>query len=108
MRRAPLLIVLALPACTSYAHDVERTCSAPSRSKYETKEQQDREAQFKLMMEWAEGQAGTPEGKALTQEALHAPMYSRAKLLRTAQAKAGLSSCELADWVENGENARVR
>jgi hypothetical protein len=94
--------------CTSYARDVERICDAPSRSKYETKNAGDRDAQLKVMMEWAEPQAATPEGKALTQSVLHAQMYARAKLLRDAQKQASLGSCELADWVESGESARVR
>lgn len=101
-------LLAALAGCTSYARDVERICSAPSRSKYETKNLPDREAQLQAMTEWAEGQAATPEGKELTQKVKLAAMYSRAKLLRDAQKEASASSCELADWVESGETSRVR
>ena len=103
-----IALALSLFGCTSYARDVERICLAPSRSKYETKNAIDRESQMKEMMEWAESQAATTEGKALTQDVLHAAMYARAKLLRDAQKKSSLGSCELADWVESGETSRVR
>jgi len=106
--RAILLLSLALVGCTSYARDVERICAAPSRSKYETKNLADREAELKAMMEWSEAQVGTPEGKALVQSVLAAPMYTRAKLLRDAQKQTGASACEIADWVEAGETSRVR
>ncbi len=108
MRALALVLVCVVTGCTSYARDVERICTAPSRSKWETKNLADREAQLRSMMEWSEAQAATPEGKAFVLDVLRAPMYSRAKLLRDAQAQTGASACELADWVEAGESSRVR
>ena len=108
LRFFAIALALALFGCTSYARDVERICLAPSRSKYETKNAIDRESQMKEMMECAQSQAATTEGKALTQDVLRAAMYARAKLLRDAQKQSSLGSCELADWVESGETSRVR
>ena len=105
------LVLLAVSwlalACDNLNNDTKLVCSADARSGAETKDVSGADAQFKLMMEWAELKIGTPEGKDLVVKLKRADMLSRAKLLRDAQATVKLDQCGLADWVEGYNLGRL-
>jgi MinD superfamily P-loop ATPase len=97
----------ALSACDNVNNDTKLVCDAERRSGAVTKDPSGAEAEFKLMMEWAELKVGTPEGKELVTKLKRADMMSRAKLLREAQANVKLDQCGLADWVEASDLGRL-
>lgn len=105
-----LLLVLALfaPGCASYQDDVELMCSAEDHLRDVDKLDYQAAGHAKkatILMSAIERKVKTAEGKKLYASIGAAAPAAKFELLRTEAAKAGLTVCPFADFLEKGGSA---